>query len=116
MERTKRDYDFLYGESPRNGERALYNLGQDPRAIMRGLYKDLDVDGLALEFVKFEDLYDTNYQAYAWLYDTGYGLVIFRMIMDLLEKQGFEHTAGYSLNQAASNAIKHAKVIRKMHG
>lgn len=113
MNRSKRDYELDY-PTPLPYERSLYNMGFDPRKTGERFYKNLDAEGIAEEFVKFEDLYDSNYQAYHWLYHTGYGFMLFRMLMDAIEKEGFEHTAGYSLNQAADNAIKHVRVMRAM--
>lgn len=113
-ERTKWDYDFDY-ITPMPYERSLFNMGIDPRRSGERFYKDLNSEGLAEEFVKFEDLYDSNYQAYHWLWHTGYGEMLYRMLMDAIEKEGFEHTAGYSLNQAAENAIKHVRVMRKLN-
>jgi hypothetical protein len=112
--RTKRDYELDY-PTPLPYERSLYNMGFDPRGTGERYYKNLDVEGLAAEFCKFEDLYDSNYQAYHWLWHTGYGEMLFRMLMDAIKKEGFEHTVGYSLNSAANNAIKHVRVMQKMH-
>lgn len=110
----RREYDF-YFPTPLPYERSLYNMGVDPRRSGERFYKNLDAEGLAREFAKFEDLYDSNYQAYHWLYHTGYGSMLFNMLMDVIEKNGFEHTAGYSLNQAADNAIKHVRMMDKLN-
>jgi hypothetical protein len=88
MEWTKRDYDRKFPH-PLSYERALYCLGMNPLKSSEPFYKNLDIDGLAREFCKFEDLYDSNYQAYHWLFHTGYGDRIFNTIRDLVLKQGY---------------------------
>ena len=59
----------------------IFNFGT--RKSFGTEYKPFDVEGLALEFAKFEQLYDTNRQAYDWLYDTGYGEKIWTELVAL---------------------------------
>jgi len=106
MEFTKRDYDHLYGETPRPGERAIYNLGFSPREFGNRGYKNLDIEGIALEFAKFEMLYDSNYQQYHWLYSTGYGQMLYDILLDLITRD-FPHEV--TPHQTASKFIREAR-------
>ena len=60
----------------------IFNFGT--RKSFGTEYKPFDVEGLALEFAKFEQLYDTNRQAYDWLYHTGYGRKLWDELIKLV--------------------------------
>jgi hypothetical protein len=88
---TKRDYDHRFGYVPYGAPRAIFNLGIPPAFATE--YKNLAFDGLAKEFVAFEKLYDTNPQAYEWLYNTGYGEKLYAMMKDILLDRGINSTS-----------------------
>lgn len=78
-------YRFAF-QTPAPGERGLYCLGHNPLLTGGRHVKPLDAEGLARLWVEFERLYDTNYQAYNWLWYTGYGAKVYDTLRDVLER------------------------------
>lgn len=101
-----------YDQVPRTGERAIFNMGIPPSSFVTQ-YKKLELDGMAKEFIAFEMLYDTNPQAYDWLYSTRYGVTLFRMMCDLVEGHGLSTEAAnvvvYDALVEARNEYEHNK-------
>lgn len=78
----------------------IFDLGIAPEGYKAnsGTRKPFDIEGLALEFAKFEALYDTNRQVYEWLYHTGYG----RKLWDeLIRLTGSWKSASNAVTEAA---------------
>jgi hypothetical protein len=102
-------YDATYYRhafpAPLPYERGLYNLGFNPFHCGERHYKALDAAGLAKLFAEFEKLYDSNYQAYMWLYHTGYGKKVYDTLRDVLER---DH-GGANLLDRVCDAIVTAK-------
>lgn len=105
---TKEHYRRAF-PSPLPYERGLYNFGFDPMRSGERFYKDLDAPGLARLFAEFERLYDSNYQAYHWLYHTGYGNMVYTMLKDVLERDHGSEFLSDHIIRAIEQARKELK-------
>ena len=86
---------------------AIFDLGIEPEAYRSqgDRHKPMDVEGLALEFAKFEALYDNgNRQAYIWLYHTGYGE---KLWTELVTLSGDYDSAWIAADEARSALYRH---------